>query len=298
MSEIKKITLSKKKVSKIITLLSLGAVVIMAVMQTPAEQQEVKAEINYEAQLDNLTREKEKTETLIQSTELKLKAQELIKTAEELEQSVTSSSSTPENPKETDPVIKEPITEVEIETTEAQPITPEVTTISNSSNMDFKLYNGEVKKGSWFVTNALNNPNATKLYRAFEEAYGAEVATKSVIALYFENSSYKADTVGVCTRKHQINGDYRNCNYADLNSAGMDAGLKQINTFYQKSRIAKLGGPDCLASNSRDITDPCTKSQVEWLQNVDNNIKISLDIYKEQGFCPWYGYKKAFPNAC
>lgn len=158
----------------------------------------------------------------------------------------------------------------------------------------FKLYNGEFVAGSVLIEKGKNNPNALKLWQAFADRFGADIADIAIISLYYENSTYNTNTVGVCNPIHQINGDYRNCVYADLNSAGMDVGLKQINTFYQAERITKLGGQACNFIDSKDRRDPCNQKKIEWLLDINNNIKISLDIYQEQGFKPWYGYQKAF----
>ena len=170
---------------------------------------------------------------------------------------------------------------------------PKPTTVATRS---FRMNDGTYKTGQELLDYGHSDPNAKKLWQAFFDRYGQEVADTALITLFYENGTFKPDTVGVCSFKYQVNGDYRNCVYADMNTEGMDAGLKQINTYYQRYRIAKLGGEACEPSNSRDITDPCTASHVQWLKNVDNNIMIALDIYAEQGFIPWIGYKRAFNN--
>lgn len=159
---------------------------------------------------------------------------------------------------------------------------------------DFQLNGGKYVKGSFILNIVKSDPNGLKLWSAFNNEFGPVIADTAAISLYFENGSLKTDSVGVCNRIHWINGDYRNCAYADMNSNGMDAGLKQINTFYQAQRITKLGGEPCNFVDSKDRNDPCNQKKISWLLNIDNNIKISLDIYREQGFGPWYGYKKAF----
>lgn len=169
------------------------------------------------------------------------------------------------------------------------------TPVSSIPARVFTLNDGKKITGQEILNIVKSNPNGLKLWQAFFDKFGVEVADTSAISLYYENGTLKSDSVGVCNLKYARNGDYRDCVFADINSAGMDAGLKQINTFYQRYRIAKLGGVSCEPSNSRDITDPCTAQQVEWLKNVDNNIKIALDIYEESGnFLAWYGYKRAF----
>lgn len=284
----------KMSFKKFITIILIIVGLYLYFQQTASYKEEVMAnpEVNFQAQLEDLQAEKQKTETLIQATELKVKAEELMQSAEELEKAVDESKKEEEeSPKANDlaSTITNIVSKVEIETPQ-----PEQPQPSRVSEMTFTLYSGKTQKGDEIIQYVKSNPNGLKLWQAFFDKHGQEVADTAAVSLFFENGTLWEKTTGVCNRKYQINGDYRNCNYADINSAGMDAGLKQINTFYQRYRIAKLGGPKCEPKNSRDITDPCTKSQVDWLHNVDNNIKISLDIYSESGFSPWYGYKKAF----
>lgn len=167
-------------------------------------------------------------------------------------------------------------------------------TKSETKSRLFKLYSGEHVPGSVLIEKGKSNPNALKLWQAFADRFGADIADIAIISLYYENSSYDTTTVGVCNPIHQINGNYKNCVYADLNTHGMDVGLKQINTFYQAERITKLGGEACNFVDSKDRKDPCNQKKIAWLLDIDNNIKISLDIYAEQGFMPWYGYRKGF----
>ncbi len=165
-------------------------------------------------------------------------------------------------------------------------------------NLTFTLNNGKKVSGKELIDEVKANPNGNKLYQAFLEKHGVVVADISAITLKYENGTYWEKTTGVCSKKYQIGGDYRNCNYADLNSAGLDAGLKQINTYYQKARIEKLSGIKCDMgkSQSKDRANECNQKLVEWLHNVDNNITIALDLYEESGFGPWYGCKRAFKN--
>jgi hypothetical protein len=164
---------------------------------------------------------------------------------------------------------------------------------STTTERSFKLNSGKYVKGSEILSWVKANPNGLKLWQAFNNKHGVEIADKAGISLFYENGTFKPDSIGVCSAKHMIGGDYRNCNYADLNSAGLDVGLKQINTFYQANRITKLGGEACTFGDSRDRNDPCNQKKLNWLLNVENNIKIALDIYSEQGFSPWYGAKRA-----
>lgn len=164
----------------------------------------------------------------------------------------------------------------------------------NIETRQFRLNSGKYVTGKFILDIVKGNPNGLKLWQAFNDKYGQVIADTAGISLFYENGSLKVDSVGVCSKKYMIGGDYRNCNYADLNSAGFDAGLKQINTFYQRKRIEKLSGIKCQIVNSKDRKDSCTAQYIGWLINPDNNIKIALDIYSEQGFTPWYGYKRAF----
>ena len=170
--------------------------------------------------------------------------------------------------------------------------------VSNSiRDRNYRLNNGKYMSGHQILEYIKGNANGLKLWNAFNNEFGETVADTAGISLFYENGSLKSDSVGVCNYIHWIGGDYRNCAYADMNSAGMDVGLKQVNSFYQSTRITKLGGESlaCYFRDSRDRNDPCNQKKIEWLINVDNNIAISLDIYREQrNFNAWYGYRRAF----
>jgi hypothetical protein len=200
------------------------------------------------------------------------------------------SKNQPPHEEEAREMIEDPVS---VEKTDTVEVTPVVTQSSSVREQSFLMNNGTYMTGAAIIDEAMGNTNARKLWDQFNLHFGGEVANKAIISLKFENGTFDSNTVGVCSPVYQINGDYRRCVYSDLNTAGMDAGLKQINTFYQRYRIAKLGGPSCEPVNSRDITDPCTASQVEWLKNVDNNIHMAVDIYAESGFQPWYGAQRA-----
>jgi hypothetical protein len=164
----------------------------------------------------------------------------------------------------------------------------------STKTADRSFYHGKKwVKGSYLIEIVKNDKNGKMFYDAFNEKYGTETADKMAIVLMFKNGSLSPDTVGVCSPKYRIGGDYRNCNYADLNSAGMDVGVKQVNSFYQASRIKKFSKIDCMPQNSRDRADECTKAIVDWLRVPENNLKIAMDLYDEQGFRPWVGAKKA-----
>lgn len=203
-------------------------------------------------------------------------------------------------------VINNPTTsELEVATNEPVQVTQVVQQSSSVRDRSFLMNNGTYMTGAQIIDEAMGNDNARKLWDQFNLHFGGEVANKAIIALKFENGSYWERTTGVCNPIHWINGDYRNCAYPDMNSAGFDVGLKQINTFYQSggeahknlpSRFAKLGGPTCkfnTVAESKDRNHPCNQEIMNWLYNVDNNIHIAVDIYAESGFQPWYGAQRA-----
>lgn len=173
--------------------------------------------------------------------------------------------------------------------------------------MSFRMNNGTYLTGAQIIDEAMGNANARKLWDQFNLHFGGEIANTAIISLKFENGSYWERTTGVCNQIHWINGDYRDCAYPDMNSAGFDVGIKQINTFYQSgglnepSRIAKLGGPNCRFESkeaSKVRSHPCNQEIMNWLYVPQNNIHIAVDLFADQGFCPWYGWRRAFnkPN--
>lgn len=105
-------------------------------------------------------------------------------------------------------------------------------------------------------------------------------------------SDYIVDAVSPCWSTNTVQAIKRKCDYASDNSNGVDGGLFMINTYFQATRITKLGGKElaCNFSDSRNSKDPCNKKKLTWLHNLDNQILIVKDIYKEQGFTPWVAY--------
>lgn len=151
-----------------------------------------------------------------------------------------------------------------------------------------------IYKDKWFGAKTGNmhmeRCNSTELgqrfVKEFKDRYGEDVAYIACAALNAENGHHNQYAIAACglTSAQQ-------CDYASANSAGMDAGLFMINTYYQAKRITKLGGPACeFTVDSRSISDPCNKLKIEWLHNLDNQMAIILDIYEEQGFTPWVAY--------
>lgn len=249
-------------------------------------------------QTEEARKEAEKAKKEAQFQELELEQLELEKKQIELKKQIESVDYP-----DLDFKIEEPKKSFKVESNpslEAKKVKPVVAKVESkpvqatkTSQRSFRLNNGKYQKGSEIISYVKSNANGKKFWNAFNKKYGSEVADKIAITLFYENGTLWEKTVGVCSAKYQIGGDYRNCNYADINSNGLDSGLLQINTWYQRKRIAKLGGPSCTPQNSRDRADTCNKKLINWLHNPDNNLKIAMDIYSESGLSPWYGAKKA-----
>jgi hypothetical protein len=275
-----------KKTSIVIAIL--GILFILgtngAFTPTPPEKAnagEIDQKAVIESQQSSLAEEKKKLETQVKIKEIENQKLELEKQKIDLENTISKVE------------VEEAIHITEVKPAEIIPEKPKE--VSSIPARNFKLNSGKLITGQAILDMVKGNPNGLKLWQAFNDKFGTEVADTAAISLYYENGTLKTDSIGVCTAKYMIGGDYRNCNYADMNSAGLDVGLKQINTFYQAKRITKLGGEACSFGDSRDRNDPCNQKKLAWLLNVDNNIKIAIDIYQEQGnFDAWYGYKRAF----
>jgi hypothetical protein len=138
-------------------------------------------------------------------------------------------------------------------------------------------------------------PTGIKFVEAFKE-FGEDAQVIACVTLNFENgivgNDYMVDAVSPCWSTSPKLAKARKCTYASDNSKGVDAGLFMINTFFQAKRISKLGGPACTFKDSKNTKDPCNIQKINWLHNLDNQILIIKDIYREQGFEPWVAYKK------
>ena len=139
-----------------------------------------------------------------------------------------------------------------------------------------------------------NTPVGRKFVDAFSE-FGMDAQVIACVTLNFENGKingeYVTNAVSPCWKTNTIQAKARSCDYASDNVAGIDAGLFMINTYFQYNRINKLSGlAPCYFGDSRNPHDPCNKPRVEWLHNLDNQISIIKDIYREQGFSPWVAY--------
>lgn len=205
--------------------------------------------------------------------------------------SVNSSIVSSEQPAPAKIVKPAPVVELPKAKVEVKPIVAQ-----NQSKIDrwkqttFGIKNKQT--GQQLLDRCNSNNNAKAIMQVFKtESDQAEVL--SCFIMSYENWSFKADTVGVCNKKYQIGGDYRNCIFADINSNGMDVGLIQINSYFQSKNgnIAKSGGPDCVPtiSNGRDRSDPCNQEIIEWLSNPSNNAKVALRVWKTQGITAWHG---------
>jgi hypothetical protein len=174
-----------------------------------------------------------------------------------------------------------------------QEATP-VTTESKPESKYFKKWFGK-KTGQTHVDMCQSNDTGKKFMKAFAE-FGADAQVVACVTLNHENGivggDYITNAVSPCWSTAPKLAQKRQCTYASDNSKGVDAGLFMINTYYQSKRISKLGGPSCTFEDSKNAKDPCNVKKIAWLHNLDNQIKIILDIYREQGFEPWVAYKK------
>jgi hypothetical protein len=229
----------------------------------------------------------ERSEIFVEAVELVEKQEEVI-----IEESSQTTTTTPIQEEEKKEEVSSPV----IAKVEAPKVAPKPAGKTPIEQGKFPKNGGGIITYDTINNHCNSNADCVKLRQAFTDRFGDRVGKKAMVTLFYENGTFWSKTVGVCSKKYQINGDYRNCNYADINSAGLDAGLKQINTWFQRKRIAKLGGANCTPKNSRDRSDSCNQQLIEWLHNVDNNIKIALDIYSESGFSMWVGARRANIN--
>jgi hypothetical protein len=194
-----------------------------------------------------------------------------------------------------------PVVQVEASSKKEEP-KPSPKNDSDSKVPSMKFYHGKQwRTGQYLIDIVRKHPNGILFYDAFEKEFGTEVADTMAVSLMFENATMWEKTAGVCDEKYQIGGDYRNCNYANRNSAGIDYSIKQINSFYQLDRIKKLTNEvSCSFASkaaSKNRNNKCNQEIEKWLIIPENNLKVALDIYREQGnFCSWYGYVNNFPN--
>ena len=195
-----------------------------------------------------------------------------------------------------------PVVQVEASSKKEEP-KPSPKNDSGSKVPSMKFYHGKQwRTGQYLIDIVRKHPNGILFYDAFEKEFGTEVADTMAVSLMFENATMWEKTVGVCDLKYAIGGDYRNCNFANRNSLGLDIGVKQGNSYYQLDRIKKLTDEVTCSFKYRDKAsknrnNPCNQEIEKWLIVPENNLKLALDIYREQGnFCAWVGYKNNFPN--
>jgi len=158
-----------------------------------------------------------------------------------------------------------------------------------------KWFSNRTGQTHWDICNS--NAVGQKFVKAFEE-FGKDAQVIACVTLNYENGIvggvYRTDAVSPCWSTNTQQAVARKCTYASDNSHGVDAGLFMINTFFQAKRITKLGGPGfaCSFVDSKKASDPCNVKKIAWLHNIDNQILIIKDIYREQGFQPWVAYIK------
>jgi len=167
-------------------------------------------------------------------------------------------------------------------------------TTAKSKYLD-KWFKNRTGQTHWDICNS--NAVGQKFVKAFEE-FGKDAQVIACVTLNYENGIvggvYRTDAVSPCWSTNTQQAVARKCTYASDNSHGVDAGLFMINTFFQAKRITKLGGPGfaCSFVDSKNASDPCNVKKIAWLHNIDNQILIIKDIYREQGFQPWVAYIK------
>jgi hypothetical protein len=152
------------------------------------------------------------------------------------------------------------------------------------------------KTGQMHMDSCLSKDIGKRFVNAFAE-FGEDAQVIACVTLNHENGitngDYMVTAVSPCWSTNTKQAASRTCTYASDNSVGVDAGLFMINTFHQRKRIAKLGGPTCnFTVDSKSPSDPCNAQLIPWLHNIDNQILIILDIYRGQGFQPWVAYIK------
>jgi hypothetical protein len=176
-----------------------------------------------------------------------------------------------------------------------QPKSEAVKTQSETATSKYlaKWFYDKTGQTHWDICNS--KEVGRKFVQAFAE-FGQDAQVIACVTLNYENGQvggdYITDAISPCWSTNAAQAKARKCSYASDNSAGVDAGLFMINTFYQAKRITKLGGPACNFTDSRNPKDECNIQKISWLHNLDNQIDIIKDIHMEQGFNPWVAYKK------
>jgi hypothetical protein len=170
------------------------------------------------------------------------------------------------------------------------------------ASQTFTLNSGKKVKGQFIIDLVKNNKDSIRLWNAFNDKFGEEVANTAAISLFYENGRLDPLFRGVCNEWHAENRNTYRCVYADVNTdGGMDAGLKSINVWWHRDKIKEMsnGSITCNLKNketAKSYKIACTKEYVDWLHNIDNSIALAIRIYEESGnsFVQWYGYRRGF----
>jgi hypothetical protein len=271
---------------------------------TPTSHRPTPRELKIRAQ-----KEKEEAEKKARIAETEARAYELLEEVEKIKEEKNSDENPNQSNKEvTGPTIKTMSAQVEKtgqETTPkpgndqpthspvSQPEPSSTSAPTIQSRYLTRWFGNRTGQMHWDI--CTSKEIGRKFVQAFAE-FGPDIQVLACVTLNHENgvvgADYITDAVSPCWSTNTQEAKARKCSYASDNTAGVDAGLFMINTFYQRHRIAKLGGPSCEMIDSRNPKDPCNMQKIAWLHNMDNQIKIVLDIYRQQGFHPWVAYNK------
>jgi|694.fasta_scaffold77929_5 molybdopterin converting factor small subunit len=254
----------------------------------------IKAEANFEdlrsekqKELDDLKKQDEINKLKKESKETEIKNLEIQFKIDELETGLKDNQPVQavETKKE---LVVEPVKDDKTESPKEEP----KPVVERSKYLD-KWFNNKTGQTHWDICNS--KEVGKKFIEAFAE-FGADAQVIACVTLNHENGvvggDYITNAVSPCWSTNAKQAQARQCDYASDNSAGVDAGLFMINTFYQANRITKLGGEACTFADSKNPKDPCNVKKITWLHNIDNQISIIKDIYREQGFQPWVAYLK------
>lgn len=185
------------------------------------------------------------------------------------------------------------VPEIKVEPLAKQEVKKE--SVSTNSKYLSKWFGKKTGQMHWDICNS--KEVGRKFIEAFAE-FGIDSQVIACVTLNHENGivggEYITNAVSPCWSTNARQAVARQCDYASDNSKGVDAGLFMINTFYQANRITKLGGQDlaCSFGDSKNPKDPCNIKKIAWLHNVDNQIMIVKDIYRQQGFQAWVAFLK------
>jgi len=249
-----------------------------------AQAGEIDPRAALETRKSEIQAEKEDLEINLKINEIKDKEIDLEKQRLDLEKSLEGV--------EVSSVVAEPVAVVVAEVAKVE--APIVVGAPKSKYLS-KWFKNRTGQTHWDICNSADT--GKKFVKAFEE-FGADAQVIACVTLNYENGIvggvYRTDAVSPCWSTNTQQAVARKCTYASDNSHGVDAGLFMINTFFQAKRITKLGGADlaCSFADSKNASDPCNVKKIAWLHNIDNQILIIKDIYREQGFQPWVAYNK------